>query len=269
MRFEDTGLKKDKVVEEAFNYAYAYNRALAPEVTKQWKDEFEFQHQSGLDYYDKMKTSGQIPEEQYKSIKAQLDSILNLQMKQLPQIVEQQLGIMFGLAPTLEVQQYSEKSTPSLLAATLLIGCVRDPVDCQKVEEKFGSAISGLIAEMLHIEAYPGTLDVSMTAASSDAKRIFMAELTSNLNQAKPQMKFPPKEEEKMFSQAKLLWGNDKKLDTRLVDVFNRVAEALFPQYRIEVGAAGAPELVKTEQKTPKLVPGQKKGPIISGDDGI
>jgi hypothetical protein len=48
MRFEDTGLKKDKLVEDAFNYAQDYNKALAPEMLSDMKDRLSALHDDQL-----------------------------------------------------------------------------------------------------------------------------------------------------------------------------------------------------------------------------
>jgi hypothetical protein len=282
MKFAETGLKQDKLVEEAFNYSYEYNRALAPELEAQFKQQIESQFQFQLDYLNDGKDSGQMTDDEYNLKKSRLEMQKDMQLKQLPKIVSQQLDLMFNatkLGPVLEVQNNSENTSASLLASALLLDCVRDPIDYQKVEAKFGSAVAGVIAEVLHIDSYPGQQDENLTKASNDAKRIFMAGLNSSLEQVTAQLKklppgqmlrFPPGQEENMFKQAKLLWGNDKKLDKRLVDVFNKAAEAMGSKYRIELGPTGTPELVETVKKTPpKMLPGPKKGPTIDGDDGF
>jgi hypothetical protein len=98
-----------------------------------------------------------------------------------------------------------------------------------------------------------------------------MAGMTSKLDvRTEMKKKYPiaPLQEEKIFAEVKILWGNDKKQDTRLKDVFNRVAEAESSTYRIEVKADGSPELVAGAKITPpKALPGKRKGPIIKGDD--
>lgn len=278
MRFEDTGLTKNTLVEDAFNYAQEYNRSLAPEVALQLKQRLEQDYEKRLAGLDQAKEAGQVDEEAYKKYKASLDASMDMQVKRLPLIAKQQLELMFNkakIAPVLELQQHSENTSPALLAAALVLDTVRDPVDHQKLDAKFGSTVSGLVAEVLHVESYPGTIDQGLSNASADAKRIFLAGLSSSLDQVVQQisklppgatLQFPPKQEETMFNQAKTLWGNDKKLDARLVSVFNKAATALASPYRIEVAANGTPTLTETAVVQPQQ-PGRKKGPKITGDD--
>src|SRR5438552_1577319 len=108
MKFEDTGLKKDPVVEEAFNYAYAYNQSLAPEVQEQLKQQLDVMYQDNLDYLNAAKEAGKLDEDQYNATKSKLDESMENQLKRLPQIAERQLDLMFNkakLAPVLELQQ--------------------------------------------------------------------------------------------------------------------------------------------------------------------
>jgi hypothetical protein len=281
MKFEDTKLPGDKLVEDAFNYAQDYNKALAPELLAQFKQQVESRYATDLLFLNEDKEAGQIDEDKYNASKSRLDMVKEAQLKQLPRIVDQQLENIFTtakLGPVQEISNHSDNATPALLAATMLVDCVRDPVDYKKVEGTFGGAVGGLIAEILHIDSYPGTLLASLSDASADAKRIFMAGMSSSLNTVAEQVKklppgqmlrFPPKQEETMFSQAKVIWGNDKKQDARLTDVFNKAAEAMNSNYRLELTAAGAPDLVESIRKAPpKMLPGPKKPPK-AGDDGF
>ncbi len=278
MKFDYTGLTKDALVEEAFDYAQEHNKKLVPEITLQLEKQLDEQYQQRLAQLDDARDAGYVTEDQYNQNKMQLDRSAEFQKKTLPMIAQQQLEYMFSsakLAPALELQKNSESSSPALIAAALLIDCVRDPVDYKKVEAKFGGAVAGLIAEVLHIESYPGTAPADISAASTDAKRIFMAGLTTELSQIVQQLAMmppgamaeaPPKYEETVFNQVKLFWGNDQKQDKRLVDVFNRAAEALSSSYRIEVTPSGQPKLVESSASTAPAtpLPGQKKGPKLT-----
>lgn len=280
MRFEDTGLKRDKLVEDAFNYAQKYNQSLAPEVLASLQDQLNASYEDQLLLLDDAKAAGKLDEEKYKATKARLDDALEKRKALLPTLVERQLSALFNLAkiaPALEVQQNSENSAPALVAASLLLDCVRDPVDYQNIDAAFGGAVSGIVAEVLHIESYPGSQDANIAAASKDAKRLMMAGLISGLNSLQSQLakapqgmtlRLPAKEEERLFHTAKLLWGNDKKQDARLVGVFNTALAAFGSQYKIEVGAKG-PELVVGPAAQPKGPKKGPKGPTLSGDDGF
>jgi hypothetical protein len=278
MKFQSTGLKQDPIVEAAYDYALAHARNLASEVSALIKAEINLGYQKQLDALNAAKDSGQLDEERYKGVKAQLDKSLEFELKRLPLTVAQEISFIFDektLAPALELQEHSENTAPEVLAAALLLESVRDPLDYQKVESRFGGAIAGMVAEILHIDSYPGDGEANTKAASSGVKRILMANLASGLDQVLVQveslppgmvLQFPPKQEEKIYSQAKLLWGNDKKQDLRLRDVFNRAAEVVESPFRIEV-KAGKPLLVKESEGGPFKPNPNKKGPRISGDN--
>lgn len=282
MRFEDSGLKNDPLIVDAFNYAQDYNRSLKPEVEAQLREQVESQIEMQRMQIDDAHAAGQIPDEQYEALKKRLDDVAKKNEERIPLVAAQQVEKMFSkasLTPVLELQNYSENTSPSLVAAALLIRTVRDPIDFQKVEGKFGAAVAGLVAEVIHIDSYPGSQDANIAAASTDAKRVILAEMNasllgvaSQLANVPPgmQVMIPPGQDQKLFSQAKKLWGNDKKLDARLVEAFNSAATALKSDFRLEVNAEGKPELTagarNVKPATPKKGP---KGPTITGDDGF
>ncbi len=282
MKFEYTPLRKDAIIEDAFNYAQDHQAKLAPEVTQQIQKQIDEQYQKQLLSLDDARDAGYVTEDQYRQNKIRLDNSMEHEKRRLPMIVQQQLEYLFAsakLSPALELQANSDNPSSALIAAAMLVDCVRDPQDYKKLEAKFGAAVAGLVAEVLHIQAYPGTALTDIATASSDAKRIFMAGLTTELNQVVGQIAMmppgsmvqaPPQYEENIFSQVKALWGNDKKQDKNLVEVFNRAAEALFSSFRIVVTPAGAPALIENAPiaPPPAAIPGQKKDPKITwGDD--
>ncbi len=274
MKFEDTKLPNEKLVVDAFNHAYEDNQALGPDMKRQIEQQIELGYQANMTYLNQDKASGQVTEEQYKSDKAMIDKQRDAQLKQVPLIVTQQLDTIFAttrLGPVQELQNHSENNSSTLLAAALLLDSVRDPICAKKIEEQFGSPVFGLIAEVLHIDSHPNQQEANLPAASSDAKRVFVAGLTGSLDQVVTQMaksrqplRFPPGQEEMMFTRAKLVWGNDKKLDTRLVDVFNRAAEAMGSKFRIEL-SGGKPDLVQSRKEAAANSPRQEKRPDHQG----
>lgn len=284
MKFEDSGLLNDKLVEEAFNYAQAYTLSLTKESMLGITELVDADFKDDLEALEEAYEFGDLTEEEYNLEKADLEQYREQALADItPEDIAYELGKLFRdscLAPALEIQQYSDKSSPQLIAAALLSHAARDPIDCEKIAEKFGAGIAHLIAERLHIEAYPGAYEDNLAAASDDAKRLFMAELTNSFREAAAtvtklapdeQAFLPHEQAEKGYQEGKLMWGTDKKLDARLVDTFNQAAQLMASPYRLEVNPQGQPELIKgTPRNTEKQGPttGPRK-PTIFGDDGF
>jgi hypothetical protein len=282
MKFEETTLPKDALVEEAFNYANENNKATAPELTAQITQQIELQHQQQLLMLDAKKDAGQMSDDEFNLSKSRLDLQVKMQLRQVPLIVQQEIDFRLRekvLGPALELQNHSEASSPEMLAAALLLSAGRDPVDHDHIAAKFGEAVSKPLKQVLHLKAHPAAEEqkANLAAATDDEKRLYKADMTMGLitlsEQAKQmQMMFLPKEEETIFRPIKQLWGQDSKQDLRLADVFNKIAGVMHSPYRVEINeTSGAPELVKNAQNTPSKPPGPKKpsGPPIKGDDGF
>jgi len=280
MKFSDTGLVNDKLVEQAFDYAYAhYTQLMADEIRAVFTKRFNRYFEEELNRLDAGKKAGTLSEDAYAKGKAKLEKLREEQQKFREQQLESNLVKTFAesrLGSAVEIQIHSENSSPALIAATLLLDCARDPVEYKQLEKKFGDTVAGLIAEVLHVEDMEGLRDTRMIAASSDAKRILIAVLANDherifvsaSEKEKSSLTLWDTEEQKEnFNEARLLWGNDKKLDARIVDTFNRAAGAVSSRLRIEVDAKGAPELVKITQNITKTALGKKPGNF--GDDGF
>jgi hypothetical protein len=133
--------------------------------------------------------------------------------------------------------------------------------------------VAGLIAEIVHIDAYPSERDTNLAQAGADTKRAYMALLITSLDQITSQITrtaqenpmqrimFPPGQEEQLHGSAKLMWGNDGKLDRRFVESFNRASDAASSTFKMEVDAAGKLELVKGTFKNPNIHPPFPGGP--------
>jgi len=266
VKFEDTKLPADKVVVDAFNHANENNKAGATAIRKQLDAQFK----SVFLQLDALKETGRINEAQYGMEKARLEQ----QQKMIPQIIQQELDARFKLtvAPAQELQAHSENTSPEVLAATLLLDSVRDPVDFEEIAAKFGSEVAGPLKQVLHIHAHdePATQEANLNKASSDEKRIYAAEIASDLEQVPAAAKRVQPgtaltlEAESVFKQIEQVWGNDRKQDARLVDVFNKAATALKSAFTIEINGT-APVLVKNK---PSVLPPVKKPPL-PGDGGF
>ncbi len=285
MKFSQSGLPNDKVVEEAFNYSYAKTMALRHETLKQFKlqiDRIHAQQLHALDAHRAASAQTNVPmtDAVYNSEKNALAQEHADQLAGGPRAVEAYLNNTFAkqhLTPALELHRHSDKTSPALLAAAVLSDAVRSPIDYEEVITVFGKGIGGLVAECCHLVVYPGEADTLLKNAGSDAKRIYLANVCADLGffhkmaKANPMQKiaFPPEHAEALFKNAKLLWGNDKKLDQRFVAVFNLTAAAVASVCRMEVAADGALQMIKgtvAPPNNPGFRPTRPGGPAGGGD---
>jgi hypothetical protein len=286
MKFSESGLPDNTIIEEAFNYSLAFTKALHTEIMGAFTQQIDGFHLQNLQALEAAREEQGLSDEDYEQEKAELENMRSEQLKIGPQVVAEELENIFRtncIGPALEIQNHSDKATPELVAAAMMINCVRSPVDHRQVAEKFGAGVSGVVAEVLHIDAYPATRDTALAAAGSDSKRAYLALLTSNLTRMAEQAEmmaqmpmeqqaaFPPGHEEALFSTVSLVWGNDKKLDQHLVDIFNRATLVMDSPFKIEINAQGTPELIQGVVGLPMTRnprPRGPKGPTI-GDDAF
>ncbi|MBI3440329.1 MAG: hypothetical protein HY052_00720 [Proteobacteria bacterium] len=286
MKFAESGLPNNKLVEDAFNYSHANVMSYRDEVMKDFTQQINQSHAAQLRQLDADKVAGTLSPDDYKKEKEALDKMRDEQMKMGPRIVDRELDNNFNqrrLGPAQELVNNGEKASPELLAAVILNECVRSPLDYLKLAKKFGDKVADVIAQMQHIDVYPGERDANLAAANSDVKRAYMAQLITNLGDIMSQVKLMAKvspgqkvmfadgQEEALFGNAKSVWGNDKKLDQRFVAVFNSAAEATTSPFRMEVDEKNNLELIKSNlnpptgpKVTPPKGPGDKHG---LGDD--
>jgi len=186
--------------------------------------------------------------------------------------------------PARELHQNSDGASPEVLAAVMLVDCVRSPIDYENIEKKFGGTVAGLVAEVAHIDAYPTERSENLKKAGADTKRAFIVRALTDMDVATKAIEkasknpfarvmLPPGQEQELFADAQAVWGADKKLDARFLQLFNKFAEAANSTFRAEVDAKGELELVKgaAPAKPPKLLPGPKgpKPPKPPGNGGI
>jgi len=283
MDFATSGLPKNKLIEEAFNYSRANAQSNSKEAFKSFQQQMEIFHNQQVMMLDMEKEDGSMSDAEYKANKKALEDMLNQQLKAGPAIIARELENMFDtrrVGPAKIAAQHSDNASPDLIAAVLLIDCVRSPVDYKNIAAKFGDNVAGLIAEVVHIDAYPSERDGNLSKATPDTKRAYESLLITSLEQISSQIAkaakenpgqkimFPPGQEEQLYGDVKNIWGNDKKLDSRFMQAFNKASDAASSPYKLEVDNTGALELVKG-QVAPKKggpKPPKPKGP---GDGGI
>lgn len=283
MKFYESGLPDSKLVEEAFDYSAVNTMSNQKDALKNFSQQVVMMHSQNMMMLDAEKRMGSMSEDEYDKQKKMLEKMRDDQMNAGPMLISEELGKMFvakRVAPAKEIADHCTNAAPELIAAVLLIDCVRSPIDYQNIEKKFGSAVAGLIAEVVHIDAYPSERDTNLAKAGADTKRAYMSLLITSLDQIVEQIKrssamnpmhqamFPPGQEEQLYSNAKLMWGNDAKLDARFVESFNKASEAASSVFKLEVDASGELELVKGAPPSPKGPAFKPRGPKPPGGKG-
>lgn len=282
MLFKDSGLPNEKLIEDAFNYSRANAQGAQKEALKSFEQQIDMIHSQNLMMLDMELEAGNMKEDEYKMNKQALDKMREDQLKMGPALISRELEKSFEkrrIGPAREIMQHSDKSSNELIAAVILIDCVRSPVDYKNIAAKFGDDVAGLIAEVVHIDAYPSERDDNLSKATPDTKRAYEALLITSLDQIVEQVKqmsqqqpgqkimFPPGQEEQLYGDVKNLWGNDKKLDKRFMDAFNTAARAASSKFQLEVDNDGKLELVKGALPGAPST-GGKKPPKPKGPDG-
>lgn len=284
MEFKDSGLPQNKLVEDAFNFSKANVLAGEKEMLKNVEQQVGMIFDQQKMMLDVARQSGQIAENEYEEEKKRLDQQRQLQMNSLKPAVQKGLNEMFAakrVGPARELHQHADHASPEVLAAVMLVDCVRSPIDYENIEKKFGSTVAGLVAEVVHIDAYPSERTENLQKAGAETKRAYLSLLITSLEGVSKEIAkasknpfnkimLPPGQEEQLYSDAVPVWGNDKKLDARFVQAFNKVGEGAGSTFRLEVGPKGELELVK-DAAPQKLLPGPKgpKPPKPPGNGGI
>lgn len=266
MKFSDSGLPQTSMIEEAFNYSRAHVMSGRNELVKEIEREFDMMRRQTLMAIEHKKGAGLMTEEEYKAGLENLKQVHERQMSQVSQIADRELDMIFSvrrLKPAQELAQHAAAQDPVAISAALLIDCVRSPLDFVRLQEKFGSNIATTVAQTVHVDAYPAERIENLTNFSKSSKSVYAALVVTNLDAIAERVNavakqtpaqtivFPPGQEEHIFEGIERLWDNDKKLDKRLVDSFNKAAIAVKSVYRVEVDNAGKPELVKGTPPTP------------------
>lgn len=277
MKFLQSGLPSNNMLEEAFNYSFKNVMNTLDESMKSFTQQIGMLHDQHMLMLNADKKAG-MSDDEYKMNKSALEKMRDEQLKMGPPMITEELEKSFvarRLGPVKEAMTHSDNASPEVLAALLLTECVRSPVDFRNIEKTFGSAVASIIADVVHIDAYPSERDANINKASSEVKSVYQVLMITSLDQmtqqieqaiaANPMQKimFPPGQEEQIYTGAKLLRGNDKKLDARFIEVFNRASDAASSPYKLEVGTDGELELIKGA-----VTPRKGKTPIVPPPKG-
>ena len=184
MEFKDSGLPQNKLVEDAFNYSKKNALAGEKEMLKMVEQQVGMIFEQQKMMLDMAHQTGDLTDDQYEEEKKNFDKQRKMQMDALPAAVQKNLLEMFSakrLGPARELQQHSDSASPDLLAAVMLVDCVRSPIDYENIEKKFGGGIAGLVAEVAHVEAYPSERSDNLKKAADDTRRAILARLITDL----------------------------------------------------------------------------------------
>lgn len=285
MKFSESGLPNNKLIEEAFNYSLQNALSYEKEGLENFNEQITEGYEMELEALKAAKDAGELDEQQYNMERKKLDFIFDQQKKMGPSLVARELRNMFKgrrVAAALEASNNSEGASPEIVAALLLVEAVRSPKDFLAVQAKFGPAVAGVISELHHAEAYPVDREDILSAADRGVKRAYMAILVNTLEQIVVQFKqiqkldpshrisFAAGQEEILAGNAQSVWGNDAKLDKRFVDAFNNAAGVAKSPYHAEING-GKLEMVKGGKPPAgpsKPKPGKPSGPGGAGGIG-
>lgn len=274
MDFYRDELKASPLVKQAYDYLIAKNKIVKAEILASYQARVYGQLDQKQADLEEARDLGQYTQEEYEKIKASLDAARRQYGWEIAARADQEAraALQQALTPAEELERYADKAPPELIAAALLSAVVRDPADYLDVTQKFGPGIAGVAAELLHIQSYPTESAALVAAAGADAKRILLAAQITPLAQAAQaaamgqQLQFPPNTEKELFKAFSSLWGVDKGLDKRVVDVFNSVAEAASSEFRFAVGGAGELTLQSGVPPIPRAPkPGRNNKPPFTG----
>lgn len=283
MNFDQSGLPPIQLVQDAFTYSYNYVKSAYDETFKAFEQQITRVHKSNLQMLEDAKRRNKVTEEEYKRELSDFEEMYKQQMKFGPTFVQNQLTMKFTfdhLIPARELFKGSKAASPEVIAALLLVECVRSPKDFKEIEKTYGPVVGGLVSDLIHIEKYVGQREANLAAATPALKTAFSAQLISSLmaamQQAQTSMKrgmiptFPEGHEEELLVDIKRIWGADSDLDDRLLGVFNKTAEMLSSKWRLSKDEDGDVSLVPRTPPKPPTPPnnGGKNLPAVRKPPG-
>lgn len=246
MNFDEAGLPPIQLVQDAFNFSFAYVKSGYSEVLKDFKRQITRIRDANIKELDEAHRQKEITEEEYTRHMIDNEESFKQQMKLCPTYVSNELKKRFAynhLIPARILFKNSETSGPEVLAALLLAQCVRSPKDYKEIEKTFGPVVGDLVAELIHIERYTEQRNISLGEAAPDIKRAYAVQLMVSMMSAAEQAdlllkrgrqpSFSQNYEEDLFETIKLMWGTDATLDAHLVALFNKAVALVSSPVRL------------------------------------
>jgi hypothetical protein len=262
MDFAETKLPQNPLIQDAFKYSQNYAMTvLLKEFTAQFMEQLEMQFEQNKVMLDMARRGEEVTKEEYQKELADMKKNYEQGKKVGPIIMKKQTEQFFRNQRVALAQELAQagSASPDVIAAALVMDCLRSPVDAKSIGKALGDGIAGLAGEIAHIRAYPEEQNTLIGAASDDAKRLYMAVMTvefTNLKRDAQKMKKDMPEAAMTFSEGReqdihkhlmALAPADIALAKRVVSTFNDVARELGSRYQMEMGADNSIFLVKSD----------------------
>jgi hypothetical protein len=272
MEFKDTGLPDNMPhLKEAFALAYEGHAPVRQGIMDAIKQVMDMGRARALGKLNESRKD--LGEDAYKKGRAQINTLFDNQLaleKRKGLAAADKLFMLSSVAPALEVYLHSDRDTPENIAAALLAETTRSHQEYERIRTQFGQGgVHTVVAGVSHIAAYPDDKAAKAQETSPAARSVWYAHHINNIARvANLSREMAELEgagfsalsllgEQEVFDGARAVWGNDKKLDRRFVEVFNEVASFTKSDYRVNVSAEGKPVLAR-QRKLPPLPPPKK-----------
>lgn len=269
MKFPESGLPQNPLIEKAFNYSF--NNVMAQRDEEMADLQERIKAMFDANYAKLNMAKSKLSEADFNKNKDALD-LKYKQFKQMaPALVAKELLNTFTatrVPSAKELVNYGGDIPQELIASALLVKCVRSPVDYVDIEKTFGNKIATIVADVAHLDAYPFQRADYAKTISSESKMCYMAQVISSMNYITAEatkaaangakLALQDGQEETTFNDLKMLWGANKMFDQRFIASFNKMTQAIGSPMEIRVGAQGRPELA---DRTKKLPPPRPSGP--------
>jgi hypothetical protein len=275
MEFSKTKLPQNPLIAEA--YKFSLNQMLGivlQEFIVEHREQVELQYQQDKMALDMARKSQEISKEDYDAQKSEIENLREQNIKLGPAILKRDLEKIFVSRRLAIAEELTAAGNvaPEAIAAALLLECVRSLPDYKEIENNFGPAVTDIVGEVLHIDAYPTERANRLPQLSDEAKKICLciiicdlAVLQKKIQQIKKDapnqiFNFPPGQEQRLFADARALVQVDKGLAQKLVTNFNAAAAEVESEFRMEQDDKGALLLVKPPKKPSGPKPPRNNG---------
>ncbi len=263
MKFEKSGLPNHELVKKAFDLGWENQKDRYDYQTQHALRDIEYEADAHKRQLSALANAGQIPLDKVVSEQRKVD----IQKEQAKQqtvdglIMQREEDFLHNIVgPARLAASVAENPTPQLIAAALLRESVRSPVDFEKIQTSFGTEVSDVLKNYMHLEAYPTEKEKNLPTASDDVKRMClimsigaMQSMVSVADKVSQQMMMEQQlqpgqdfkvmmvggdsEARRMVKTAELVRGTDARLDEQFIQNFNRMSSKIDVGIKLEVGS--------------------------------
>ncbi|TVQ84347.1 MAG: hypothetical protein EA357_03325 [Micavibrio sp.] len=280
--FKNTGLPENENIKKAFDLGLKSH-------IRRFDEELMMAHRSIEaqlnQQFEMIKRSGQYNEEQLKQLKKQQEHAIN----QIKDQVENQLmstrdqDFSARVIEPAKIVADSDPAAENVVSAILVLETVRSPKDYENIKSALGEKVSGIVSEILDMEAYPSEKNNKIAGMSDDSKRANLALMVGGLQSlANMAKQLPPGQKVMMVGGrdaakhkidfASAVRGVDSKLDDLFVNAFNDANQVVEMGVRVEVDKdSNTLKAVHVDVAPPGADGKPPQGPGIGGgffDDG-